>query len=71
MRYLLSVLIPPLGVLLTGRLFAAAFMLAAWVFICLFVWPVHVVFVIVAWIIIAQAKADRRQKRLLDAMKRS
>ena len=70
MRYLLSVFIPPLGVLLTGRIIAALLMFAAWVFVCLFVWPLHVVFVVVAWLMIAQAKADRRTQKLIKAMNR-
>lgn len=70
MRYILSVFIPPLGILLTGKIFSAIGILIAWVVICIFIWPMHVVFVIVAWVIIAQARADKRHRETLRAMNR-
>ena len=69
MRYLLSALIPPLGVLLSGRVFFAAFMFVVWVAAVVAVNPYsHAVFVLVAWLVIAQANGDRRLKKAIIAL---
>ncbi|MFO0959061.1 MAG: hypothetical protein U0800_16810 [Isosphaeraceae bacterium] len=66
MRYLIAILLPPLGLLLAGKPFQALFSLI--LMITLIGWPVAA-----AWAILVMLNADedRRTDRLVRAMKRA
>lgn len=66
MLYLVSLFIPPLGVLFAGRPFVALLLAAAWVASLLLTFGLsHIVFVVLAWVIIASAKGDKRHRELI------
>lgn len=72
MLYLIALLIPPLGVFLVGRPITAIIMALIWIVSLPFTFgSSHILFVIIAWVIIFQAGEDRRANRLIRESRRS
>jgi len=70
MNYILAVFIPPLSVLLTGKIFSAVIIAVLWVAsVAVTMGLSHPVFVILAWIIIARARGDKRHNQLIKTLK--
>jgi uncharacterized protein HemY len=70
MIYIIALFIPPLGVLFAGRVIATVVLLVVWVVLVAFLAIIgHIIAVVVAWVIIASAKGDRRHKELLNGPK--
>lgn len=68
MIYIIALLLPPLGVLLVGRPFVAIVMAVIWLLSLPFtLGGSHLLFVLLAWLIIAQTRSDRRVDRLIRA----
>ncbi|PZX18265.1 hypothetical protein LX81_00894 [Palleronia aestuarii] len=61
MNYVLALFLPPLSILLTGRIFVAIITFIIWVPAIIFSGGLtHPMFIVLAWILIYQAHADRR-----------
>lgn len=69
MTYLIAFFIPPLGVLLAGRIITALVLFVVWLLLIVFAAIVlgHILTVIIAWVIIASANGDRRHRELVLA----
>lgn len=66
MNYILALLLPPLSILLTGRPILAVVVFPIWVLALLFSGGLtHPMFILLAWILIFQAREDRREARAL------
>lgn len=66
MLYLVALILPPLAVLLAGKVITALLMLALWLVSLVLTFGVsHIIFVVLAWIIVASAKGDRRHNDML------
>jgi hypothetical protein len=66
MNYVLALLLPPLSILLAGRPIVAVFVFLIWVpAIILSGGLTHPMFILLAWIIIHQAREDRRERQIL------
>ncbi len=66
MNYVLALLLPPLSILLAGRPFVAVIVFVIWLPAILISGGLgHPIFILLAWIIIYQAHADRRESRRL------
>lgn len=66
MLYLIAVIIPPLATLFAGKVITSIILGALWApFTFITIGATHPAFVIIAWIIIASAKGDRRHKETL------
>ncbi len=64
MNYVLALLLPPLSILLLGRLVLSTVVFVIWVPAILISGGLtHPMFVILAWILIYQDHADRRERR--------
>ena len=64
MNYVLALFLPPLSILLTGRLFVAIVVFFIWVPAIIFSGGLtHPMFILLAWILIYQAREDRRARR--------
>ncbi|MEM0950002.1 MAG: hypothetical protein AAGK37_21580 [Pseudomonadota bacterium] len=64
MNYVLALLLPPLSILLTGRPIVAVFVFLVWVPALIFSGGLtHPMFILLAWILIFQAREDRRARR--------
>jgi hypothetical protein len=64
MNYVLALFLPPLSILLLGRLFLSIIVFVIWIpAILLSGGLTHPMFVILAWILIYQDHADRRERR--------
>ncbi|MBD3663939.1 hypothetical protein H9Q16_08410 [Sulfitobacter sp. TSTF-M16] len=64
MNYLLAILLPPLSILLTGRPIVAILTFLIWIPALVFSGGLtHPMFIILAWILIFQAREDRRERR--------
>jgi hypothetical protein len=64
MNYVLALLLPPISILLAGRPFVALIVFVIWVPSILFSGGLgHPVFILLAWIIIYERRAERRVKR--------
>ncbi|MEQ8368718.1 MAG: hypothetical protein RIB61_18620 [Roseicyclus sp.] len=67
MNYVLALFLPPLSILLTGRPFLALLILLIWVPAVVFSGGLtHPMFVLLAWILIHDRRADRRARRFPD-----
>ncbi|MCS6852677.1 MAG: hypothetical protein NZ700_16090 [Gemmataceae bacterium] len=66
MRYVIAILLPPLGMLLCGRVFQAVLCLV--LMLTLIAWPVASVW---AALVVADYQADKRNARLLRALRKS
>lgn len=63
MNYVLALLLPPLSILLAGRPILAVVVFLFWVPAVIFSGGLgHPVFVVLAWIIIFERRADRRER---------
>ncbi|MCY4181224.1 MAG: hypothetical protein OXC60_08010 [Litoreibacter sp.] len=63
MNYVLALFLPPLSILLLGRIFLAIIVFLIWVPALLFSGGLtHPMFIILAWILIFQAHEDRRAR---------
>jgi hypothetical protein len=61
MNYVLALLLPPLSILLTGRIFTAIIVFLIWVPAIIFSGGLtHPMFILLAWILIYQTHEDRR-----------
>ena len=64
MNYLLAIFLPPLSIFLTGRPFVAILTFLIWVPAIIFSGGLtHPMFIILAWILIFQAREDRRDRQ--------
>lgn len=64
MLYVLALFLPPLSVLLIGRIFLSIVVFVIWIPAILFTGGLtHPMFILLAWILIYQAGAERRMAR--------
>ena len=64
MNYVLALLLPPVSILLVGRPILAMVVFVIWLPAILLSGGLgHPIFILLAWIIIYQAHADRRERR--------
>ena len=64
MNYVLALLLPPLSILFAGRPILAIIVFIIWLPTSLISGGIsHPMFIILAWIIIFQAREDRRERR--------
>ena len=64
MNYVLALLLPPVSILLTGRPILAIIVFLIWVPAIIFSGGLtHPMFILLAWILIFQAREDRRVAR--------
>ena len=67
MNYVLAILLPPLSILLTGRPILSVVVFLIWVPAIIFSGGLtHPMFILLAWILIFQAREDRRDRRDLS-----
>ena len=65
MNYVLALFLPPLSILLIGRVFLSIIVFLIWVPAIIFSGGLtHPMFIALAWILIYQARQDRRDRRL-------
>ncbi|MBL3704120.1 hypothetical protein GI582_15585 [Sulfitobacter sp. BDSS02] len=61
MNYVLALFLPPLSIFLTGRLFVAIIVFIIWIPAIIFSGGLtHPMFIVLAWILIYQARQDRK-----------
>ncbi|MEO1949242.1 hypothetical protein BMI91_13790 [Thioclava sediminum] len=61
MNYVLALFLPPLSIVLIGRIFLAILVFVIWIPAIIFSGGLtHPMFILLAWILIYQAHADRR-----------
>lgn len=66
MLYLVAFLIPPLGVIFAGKVFTGLILGVLWFVAVVYTFGLaHIVFIVLAWVIIASAKGDKRHKEIL------
>ncbi|MCL3883631.1 hypothetical protein [Marivita sp. GX14005] len=64
MNYVLALFLPPLSILLTGRIFTAIIVLIIWIPAIVFSGGLtHPMFILLAWILIYQSREDRRMRK--------
>lgn len=64
MNYVLALFLPPLSILLTGRIFTAIIVLIIWIPAIIFSGGLtHPMFILLAWVLIYQSAEDRRARR--------
>lgn len=64
MNYVLALFLPPLSILLAGRPFVAIITFLIWIPALIFSGGLtHPMFIVLAWILIYQSHADRRERR--------
>jgi hypothetical protein len=64
MNYVLALFLPPLSILFAGRPFVAILTFLIWVPAIVFSGGLtHPMFILLAWILIYQAREDRRMRR--------
>ena len=65
MNYVLALFLPPLSILLAGRPIVAIVTFLVWIPAIIFPggFLTHPLFVVLAWILIYQSHADRRERR--------
>ena len=66
MNYVLALLLPPVSILLTGRIITAIVVFLIWVPAIIIPGGVltHPLFILLAWVLIYQSGEDRRVRRL-------
>ena len=63
MNYVLALFLPPLSILLTGRLFTSLIVLIIWIPAIIFSGGLtHPMFILLAWVLIYQSAEDRRAR---------
>lgn len=66
MNYVLALLLPPLSILLTGRVLLAIVVFIIWVPAILFTGGLtHPMFILLAWIILYQSGEERRHREAM------
>jgi hypothetical protein len=64
MNYVLALFLPPLSILFAGRPIVAIITLVIWIPAIIFSGGLtHPMFIVLAWILIYQSHADRRERR--------
>jgi hypothetical protein len=64
MNYILALLLPPLSILLTGRPILGILVFVIWIPAIIFSGGLtHPMFILLAWILIFQAREDRQRAR--------
>ena len=64
MNYVLALFLPPVSILLTGRVFTAIVTFVIWIPAILFSGGLtHPMFILLAWILIYQSGEERRARR--------
>ena len=64
MNYVLALFLPPVSILLTGRVFTAIVVFVIWIPAILFSGGLtHPMFILLAWILIYQSGEERRARR--------
>jgi hypothetical protein len=64
MNYVLALFLPPLSILLAGRPIVALVTLVIWIPAIIFSGGLtHPMFIVLAWVLIYQSHADRRERR--------
>jgi hypothetical protein len=64
MNYVLALFLPPLSILLTGRILTAIVVLVIWIPALIFSGGLtHPMFIFLAWVLIFQSAEDRRARR--------
>lgn len=64
MNYVLALFLPPLSILLAGRPVVAVITFLIWIPAIIFSGGLtHPMFIVLAWILIYQSHADRRERR--------
>ena len=64
MNYVLALLLPPLSILLTGRIITAIVVFLIWIPALIFSGGLtHPMFILLAWVLIYQSAEDRRARR--------
>ncbi len=64
MNYVLALFLPPLSILLAGRPIVAIITFIIWIPAIIFSGGLtHPMFIVLAWILIYQSHADRRERR--------
>ena len=67
MNYVLALFLPPLSILLTGRLLTSIVVFVIWIPAILFSGGLtHPMFILLAWILIYQSGEERRARRYRD-----
>ncbi|MHA6325687.1 hypothetical protein [Roseivivax sp. CAU 1753] len=67
MNYVLALFLPPLSILLTGRIITSLVVFIIWVPAIVFSGGLtHPMFILLAWILIYQSREDRRARRRDD-----
>ncbi len=67
MNYVLALFLPPLSILLAGRIFTSIVVFVIWVPAIIFSGGLtHPMFILLAWILIYQARQDRRDRQFRD-----
>lgn len=70
MNYVIAIFLPPLSILFAGKPISAILVALIWVVsVALTMGLSHPIFVILAWVIIARARSDKRHKELLRTLK--
>ncbi|AXI43538.1 hypothetical protein [Sulfitobacter sp. SK011] len=63
MNYILAILLPPLSILLTGRPILSVIVFIIWIPALIFSGGLtHPMFILLAWLLIFQAREDRRAR---------
>lgn len=68
MMYLLAILVPWFSIILIGKVFTGILFTILYLLTILFFPPVHIVFVIVAWLLIAQTRREKETDKIIDSM---
>ena len=64
MNYIIAILLPPLSILLTGRPILSIIVFIIWIPALVFSGGLtHLMFILLAWLLIFQAREDRREDR--------
>ena len=64
MNYVLALLLPPVSIALTGRIILGIVVFVIWIPALVFSGGLtHPMFILLAWLIIFQAREDRRERR--------
>lgn len=64
MNYVLALFLPPLSILLLGRVFLSIFVFIIWIPALIFSGGLtHPMFIALAWLLIFQSQEDRRARR--------
>ncbi|SFD82563.1 hypothetical protein [Roseivivax sediminis] len=67
MNYVLALFLPPLSILLTGRILTSIVVFVIWIPAILFSGGLtHPMFILLAWILIYQSGEERRMRRFRD-----